>query len=70
MPLSMLKKGEVGLISGLSATGNTRQHLLDMGFVQGQCVTVVGETSDGLILQIKGVRLALNKGLAHKILVA
>ncbi|MBE6344691.1 MAG: ferrous iron transport protein A [Spirochaetaceae bacterium] len=70
MPLAMLSQGESRTITSLSAAGEMKQHLNDMGFIPGQTVTVMGESNSGLILQIKGTRLALNRGLAQKILVS
>lgn len=70
MPLAMVSKGECRTITSLAAAGDMKQRLTDMGFIPGQTVTVVGENSAGIILQIKGARLAVNRGLAQKILVA
>lgn len=70
MPLAMLSQGESRTITSLAAAGEMKQHLSDMGFIPGQTVTVMGESNSGIILQIKGTRLALNRGLAQKILVS
>ncbi len=70
MPLAMVSKGECRTITSLAAAEDMKQHLVDMGFIPGQTVTVVGDSPAGIILQIKGTKLALNRGLAHKILVA
>lgn len=70
MPLAMLSQGESRTITSLAAAEDMKQHLNDMGFIPGQTVTVVGESNSGIILQIKGTRLALNRGLAQKILVS
>ena len=70
MPLSMLQVGEKKTIVSLHGEDSMEQHLLDLGFVFGQQVEIVGKCSNGLILSLKGVRLALNQGLAHRITVA
>ncbi|MGH0053911.1 MAG: FeoA family protein [Sphaerochaetaceae bacterium] len=70
MPLSLAQVGETRKIIGLCGEESMKQHLLDLGFVAGQVVEVVGNSNQGLILSIKGVRLALNRGLAHRINVA
>lgn len=70
MPLAMALKGENRTITSLVAVGDMKQHLVEMGFVPGQKVTVVGDSPAGIILLVKGVRLALNRSLAQKILVA
>ena len=38
--------------------------------MKGERVRVVGENAGGMILMVKGVKVALNRGLAHKIMVA
>ncbi len=70
MPLSFAQVGEIRKIIGLHGEDALKQHLLDMGFITGAMVEVVGNSSQGIILSIKGVRLALNRGLAHRINVA
>ena len=44
--------------------------LQDLGFAPGSEVQVLGENAAGMILLVKGVRIALDRGLAGKILVA
>jgi ferrous iron transport protein A len=66
----MLSLGESKEIISISATSDLKQRLLSMGFVPGNSVTIVSLNSMGLVLEIKGTRLALNKGLAHLIQVA
>lgn len=70
MPLSMVGIGEKKTIVSLQGDDSMKQHLLDMGFVFGQQIEILGKNSSGLILSMKGVRLALNQGLAHRINVA
>ncbi len=70
MPISLAQVGETRKIVGLHGEDALKQHLLDMGFVAGACVEVVGNSNQGIILSIKGVRLALSRGLAHRINVA
>ena len=47
-----------------------RQHLAELGFVVGEAVTVVNVLGGNLILQVKESRIALDKTLAMRILVA
>ncbi|MBJ2356058.1 FeoA domain-containing protein [Sphaerochaeta sp. S2] len=70
MPLSFAQVGETRKIIGLHGEDAIKQHLLDLGFVAGEVIQVVGNSSQGIVLSIKGVRLALNRGLAHRINVA
>ena len=70
MPLPYAQVGETRRIVGLHADEELKRHLMDLGFVIGERVQIVGTTKEGLILSLKGVRLALNRGLAHQINVA
>ncbi|NLK05264.1 MAG: ferrous iron transport protein A [Spirochaetales bacterium] len=70
MPLPYAQVGETRRIVSLHADEELKRHLMDLGFVIGERVQIVGTTKEGLILSLKGVRLALNRGLAHQINVA
>lgn len=69
MALAMVSIGETATIRDFRMKDSVRKHLNDLGFIQGEKVQVVGENSSGLILLIKGVKVALNRGLANKIMV-
>ncbi|MBH1939993.1 ferrous iron transport protein A [Mobilitalea sibirica] len=70
MSLAMVSLGETRRISEFTGKEDLKRHLQDLGFVKGEEVKVVGENPSGMILLVKGVRIALNRGLASKILVA
>ncbi|MFV0528030.1 MAG: ferrous iron transport protein A [Lachnospiraceae bacterium] len=70
MALAMVGVGETRVITELHVKDELKQHLHDMGFIKGESVRVVGENASGMILVVKGVRVALNRGLAMQILVA
>ena len=46
-----------------------KSHLEDMGFVAGSEVTVVSQFEGNLIVTVKGVRVAIGKDMASKIMV-
>lgn len=69
MSLAMLELGEMGTISEFRGKEETKRHLQDLGFVRGEAVKVVGENKGGLILLIKGAKVALSKGVASMIMV-
>ena len=69
MALAMLNLGEKGIISNLRTKEDVKRHLQNLGFVPGTEVEVLGENSSGMIFLVKGVRVALNRGLASKIYV-
>lgn len=69
MPLAMLQLGEKRNITDFRGQEEMKRHLQDLGFIRGEQVEVLGENASGLILLVKGVRIALNRGLANKIMV-
>ena len=69
MPLSMAKSGDVNYIKKITGKDEVRQHLAELGFVVGECVTVVTEIGGDMILSIKGSRVALGKSMAGRIIV-
>ena len=44
-----------------------KQHLKDLGFVEGTNVSVVSVLDGSLIIEVKNVRIALNRDMAMKI---
>ena len=70
MPLTMAKPGENVTIQKITGKDEVRLHLAEMGFVVGETVTVVSEISGNLIIQVKESRIALDKTMAMRIMVA
>jgi len=69
MPLALATLGETKIISEFHGKEDMKRHLQDLGFMKGEKVEVLGENQSGMILRVKGVRIALNRGLASKIMV-
>ena len=69
MPLAMAIEGETRTITDFKGQEEMKRHLQDLGFVKGEQVRVLGENASGMMLMVKGVKIALNRGLAHKIIV-
>lgn len=69
MSLTMVPLGETKIISMFRGKDDMKRRLQDLGFTRGQEVQVLGENPSGLILQIKGTKIALNRGLASMIMV-
>ena len=69
MPLAMVMTGETRTIREFKGNEEMKRHLQDLGFTKGEKVRVMGENPSGLILMVKGVKLALNRGLAGRIIV-
>ena len=70
MPLSMMEQGDTRVITDFKGQEEMKRHLQDLGFIRGEKVRVVGENPSGMILVVKGVKVALNRGLANRIMVA
>ena len=66
----MLAPGQSAVIQDIRGKEEVKRHLQNLGFVKGETVQILSENSSGLILLIKEVRIALNRSLALKILVA
>ena len=69
MPLALSQTGDTVVIREIKAHDDVRQHLIELGFITGDKVTVVSELAGNLILQVKDRRIALNRGTASHILV-
>ncbi|MEA4891645.1 MAG: FeoA family protein [Peptococcaceae bacterium] len=70
MPLSMLRPGETYRIRKIRGEGPVKKHLSDLGFVEGEAVTLLSDLAGNLIVTIKDSRIALDKDLAKLISVA
>lgn len=70
MALALLSVGECGTITQLRGKEEVIHHLQNLGFAPGTTVEVVGNNGSGMILAVRGSRVALNRGLAAKIMVA
>ena len=70
MPLTMMKEGEPGVISGVSGKEDTRRFLENLGFVAGGTVTVVSKINGNMIVNIKDSRVALGQDMANRIMVS
>lgn len=70
MALALMSIGETRTVVKVRGKDEVIRHLQDLGFAPGSEVSVLGENAAGMILLVKGVRIALDRGLANKIMVA
>ncbi len=70
MPLALLNQGEKGTIASLRGRDDVVRHLENMGFAPGAEISVVGRNNAGMILSVKGCRIALDRSLASKVILA
>ncbi len=47
-----------------------KKHLVDMGVGIGECITVLSSSGGSVVCRVKGGKIALDKDLSAKILVA
>lgn len=69
MPLALAKSGESNIIRKVGGKDEIRRHLENLGFLVGSEVTVLNEMGGNVIVNIKDSRIAIDKGMAMKIIV-
>lgn len=69
MPLTMAGVGETVTIRRVSGRDEVKRHLAELGFVADSAVTVVSRMAGSLIVQVKDSRVALNQGMAARIII-
>ena len=57
------------MIQRITGQDKVRVHLKNLGFVENETVSVIQSIQGNLIVEIKGVRIALDKSLANRIMV-
>ncbi|MBM6775006.1 FeoA family protein [Olsenella profusa] len=67
LPLAMVGEGETACVAQVRGDAETRQHLANLGFVEGSAVKVVSRAAGDVIVSVKGARLALNRAMASRI---
>ena len=70
LPLAMAGTDEVVRVSRVRGDAGLRQHLAELGFVDGAEVKVISRAAGDVIVAVKGARLALNRAMASHITVS
>ncbi len=69
-PLSMVESGRCVRLVSVQAGRGLSQRLAEMGFVPGVEIYVVNSGAPGpIVVVVKGSRLVVGRGMAHKIMV-
>jgi ferrous iron transport protein A len=69
-PLSTVKAGQTVKIASIHAGRGLNSRLASMGLVHGTQITVVNNDQPGpFVISIKGSKMMLGRGMAHKIMV-
>ena len=69
LPLAMVGPDERARVAGVRGGADLRQHLAELGFVEGSEVKVISRAAGDVIVSVKGARLALNRSMASRITV-
>jgi ferrous iron transport protein A len=69
MPLALLKSGESGTVKKITGKDDTKRFLESLGFTVGASVSVISEISGNMVLGIRDTRVALDIGMAGRIVV-
>ena len=69
MALAFMNIGEKRTVMKLRGKDEVVRHLQDLGFAPGSEVQVLSKNAAGIILKVKGVHIALDRGLAGRIMV-
>ena len=69
MPISMANPGEVLTVKRIGGSDKIKAHLRNLGFIEGEPITIINKIGENLIVKVKGVSLAITYDLARKIYV-
>lgn len=69
LPLAMVGPDESARVASVRGDSDLRQHLAELGFVEGSEVRVISRAAGDVIVSVKGARLALNRSMASRITV-
>ncbi|MDD2439956.1 MAG: FeoA family protein [Methanosarcinaceae archaeon] len=69
MPLSLLPEGKIGRVCGINAGKKLSRRLFEMGFAPDVPVQVQRGNCGALVVLVNGMKYALGRGMAFKIMV-
>ena len=70
IPLTMASSCETITVTGFRAGSGLQRRLADMGFTQGVQIKIISSEPRGpMLIELRGSRLALGRGVAQHILV-
>lgn len=67
MPLSMVHEGETVKVTRVKGTPELRQHLSELGFVEGAEVKVVSRVNGDVVVSVKGATFGIGRDMAKQI---
>lgn len=69
MALSQLEQGELGTITSINIEGMVKIFLQSLGLIEGAEVSIVSKFGGDIILNVSGVRIALDKKVVKELFV-
>ncbi len=69
MPIIFAEVNTLYCVKRITGKDDVRNHLANLGFVEGAELKVIQKVDGNLIVEVKGVRLALDRSLAQRIMV-
>lgn len=69
MTLILATKGNEMNIKKITGNDETKRFLNSLGFIVGENVKIISELGGNLIINVKDSRVALDKGMASRIIV-
>ena len=70
LPLGLAGEDQLVYVARVKGDAELRQHLAELGFVDGAEVKVISSAQGNVIVNVKGARLALNRTMANHVTVA
>lgn len=70
MPLSLVHEGETVHVTRVKGTPELRQHLSELGFVEGAEVKVVSRVNGDVLVSVKGATFGIGRDMAKQITTA
>jgi len=70
MPITMASPGERIRIARITGNDKVRAHLHELGFIENDEITVINTIDGNMILKVKDCRVALDKSMARRIMIA
>lgn len=67
LPLAMVSPGQTVQVLKVRGTADLRQHLAEMGFVEGAEVRVVSRANGDMLVSVKGSTFGIGRDMAMKI---
>ena len=69
IPLTFADKGTTYFIKRIQGKDEARRHLNNLGFIEGEEISVINKLAGNLIIAVKDSRVAIDREMASRIVV-